>query len=483
MATSSAKPYHLEDDMTSRFSATPLATDQSACYESWRSYYVTESTLWTPYPAQTTTKVFETIESFGDNSTYTECDGIPRFKFNSPPTSTRTRTVSVVSASAGAAHLDHATNEPQCRFDEKFCEAMWDSYTARRLRSADDDFEFYDAGSPMGRIAERCPRPRECYLDMGEEVVLIYWPSNLASRDICASNGYGQAITLAADSNAMTVITTSAITFKGRDLISKYYIKSNITGGDFQSKNSFLGSSVLSGPFTFTSPTVYLAHHPISAREWIMGKHDPFAYQTELLGEVSSVIRTASIIPLSPNDIFSVRLARGSERDGIQFAQLVAKGEFQPNPIEAYSNSGHPKLETVPFDFGHLQNPVPASVYYEARSADCWGIKQTHCGTITDDTYRPKLIIKNKVWASIAPKWYECQRPVLVDPPIALTAVNTLQIPVLSPITRPTPAQAGMSLAQPFSSPTPGSRKSIPRRMSLGLLSLLLALLPLESVR
>lgn len=108
----------------------------------------------------------------------------------------------------------------------------------------------------------------------------------------------------------------------------------------------------------------------------------------------------------------------------------MAKGKFQPDPTKGFvNNRGERELETVPFDFGHLQSPVPASVYYDARSEDCWGIKQTHCGTITDDMYRPQLMIKNKVWASIAPKWYACQRPELVDPPIVLSSVDTLKIP------------------------------------------------------
>jgi hypothetical protein len=90
----------------------------------------------------------------------------------------------------------------------------------------------------------------------------------------------------------------------------------------------------------------------------------------------------------------------------------------------------------MPFDFGQIQDPVPASVYYNART-DCRGT-QTHCGTITDDSYSPNLVLKNKVWFSMMPpEAFGCLRPLIVDPPIALkpmrvSSLEEAHIPVFT---------------------------------------------------
>jgi hypothetical protein len=98
------------------------------------------------------------------------------------------------------------------------------------------------------------------------------------------------------------------------------------------------------------------------------------------------VLRSAGVIPLAAEDVYSVRPRADLFKRRPHYAQLVAKGEFQPsdppgNRFEGFSYAE----EMVPFNFANLQDPVPASVYYDARFEDCWG-KQSHCGTITDDT-------------------------------------------------------------------------------------------------
>jgi hypothetical protein len=79
--------------------------------------------------------------------------------------------------------------------------------------------------------------------------------------------------------------------------------------------------------------------------------------------------------------------------------------------------------ETKPFEFGHLQNPVPASVYLDARD-DYWG-EQSHC-TLTDDSHRPKLLFRNHVRHSLLLYQYACQLPTLADPPVTLLPIDTL---------------------------------------------------------
>jgi hypothetical protein len=109
---------------------------------------------------------------------------------------------------------------------------------------------------------------------------LIYWPDNIVSRDICAQGGNGSSTT-APWTTKMTVFTTDAITFRGRDLyirsidelpLEKYWEKP--LRWDFRSDANQLISgtsynlgTVLTGPFTFTSLTVYVAYREISRIE------------------------------------------------------------------------------------------------------------------------------------------------------------------------------------------------------------------------
>jgi hypothetical protein len=80
----------------------------------------------------------------------------------------------------------------------------------------------------------------------------------------------------------------------------------------------------------------------------------------------------------------------------------------------------------VPLDLSNLPNPVPASVYFDARSDDCWA-KHSHCSTITDDSYRPRLAIKARVWSSLMEGWSDCYHGSLVDPPIGLRPLTEAQ--------------------------------------------------------
>jgi hypothetical protein len=209
-----------------------------------------------------------------------------------------------------------------------------------------------------------------------------------------------------------------------------------------------VGTSVLKGPFTFTSLTVYLAHHAIVGQT-----------MTQFPGNFTPVwgttmIRSAGIVPLRADQVSSVRPLRQNalQMSGLAYAQLVANGTYDQ---AQYSN----RWEMSSFNFAHLQNPVPASVYYDARSNDCWGgLKQSHCGTITDDTFRPQLAFGNKVWASIASDWFDCYQPGLVDPAIVLHPVQTtLAAPLLAHKTTAQPGLFRTAMAHPY-------RGSWPRR-------------------
>jgi hypothetical protein len=73
------------------------------------------------------------------------------------------------------------------------------------------------------------------------------------------------------------------------------------------------------------------------------------------------------------------------------------------------------------FDYGHLEDPVPASIYYDAMYEQCWGDrKEDPCATLTDGRYRPPLEFRSTIWKSLLGDYAHCSRPGLVDPPIAL---------------------------------------------------------------
>jgi len=75
----------------------------------------------------------------------------------------------------------------------------------------------YDALVTKTESRERCLIRMEA-----DEVILFYWPPTLTSRDICAGNGYGTAITVSTNTIFPSIITTSAITFKGPDTFPLY---------------------------------------------------------------------------------------------------------------------------------------------------------------------------------------------------------------------------------------------------------------------
>ena len=175
----------------------------------------------------------------------------------------------------------------------------------------------------------------------------------------------------------------------------------------------------MTGSWVLTSPAVYLAHRPIIGRGFNRqngGGVGPFN-----LTLTSYTVRPSGLFSLQSQDIFSKRPVLFRSKDNVEEARLIAKGLWRPERGQLYA--GQDLLyETNSFDFGHLKNPVPASVYFDARE-DCWG-EQTHCATITDDSYRPRLLLKRSIWRSLLGNHYFCELPLLVDPPVTLRPIE-----------------------------------------------------------
>ena len=290
-----------------------------------------------------------------------------------------------------------------------------------------------------------------CVLKFDTEVLLLYWPPNA---------------TTATTSEPLVTFVTSAITFKGQDM---YYIGyENTYEKEFYATDSidYVYPSVLRGPFTFTSPMVYIAHKPISARRW-----GTFQFSTKIGSTWLQIrknwvptIRTAGTMEIHSSDVFSLRPGHGTV-DGAEYVKRVVQGRFQmelPEWDEKHHqfNNWDILQETQPFNFKDLDYPVPASAYFDARSRDCWG-DQSHCQTITDDNYRPHLQLHSSIWPALfqsALKITHCAVPDLVDPPIVLGSIQLDASAMRPTITRP-------SLQKPYN-PTnkvaPGSLPTAP---------------------
>jgi hypothetical protein len=264
-------------------------------------------------------------------------------------------------------------DSPNCSIGRAFCDKLF-------LAGVD-----YVASSRTNKIIpppfRACPVRPFCKLSL-HEVVIIYWPDNVVSRDICGNDGYGSSEVLAhiPTLSEPIVVTTTAITFRGQDLyirsINGTAVYTYLTKAqEYVEMENFVqmvnGSvlepyilpSTMRGSWTFTYPTVYLAHREITANM-------VQSFSTGSPSVSSLYIRSAGIIPVDREDISSVRWVihhNYTAQGGLQTARLVAKGLFRPT-VEYYVNG---KFETRSFDFGHLADPVPASVYYDAHAQDC----------------------------------------------------------------------------------------------------------------
>jgi hypothetical protein len=389
--------------------------DSKSCDEAWSSWTSHQAAmsgrniLSISRSTSSWTTVWETIERFGPGKTSTDCDDIPRFSFDRSATSSATKTVTQSGQDVVDTHVwwpkFNASNDlprPGCRANTDFCEAKKERLWRDRGDSIDRGFDF-----PYVVIDGACGGSERtwCRMDYDAEVVLLYWPPKLENRDICTSDGFGSATTIQPNfTNAVPIsIVTSAITFEGQDI--------------WESGRSHVMPWTLTGPFTLRYPTVYLAHHPLTRYD-ITSKADREYIEKPI------VIRTAGIMPVPVSELYTYVPDFGNHKLGLEYAKQMANGQFHLQEEWGVRQAGNLSFTTRTLrqlNLGHLQNPIPASIYYDAR-LDCTGF-QSHCGVITDDTYRPSIVLKNKAWHSILPDHFTCGMGALNDPPRALTAI------------------------------------------------------------
>jgi hypothetical protein len=258
-----------------------------------------------------------------------------------------------------------------------------------------------------------------------------------------------------------------------RDLSLKHEVLCSLILGTTYNYSKPSGAFTLTGNFTFVYPTVYMAHRFITVSAggvWLWNKEpEDFPH--------SSQVRSPGVVALDPNDVYTLQPQK-LHYVGTDYASLVARGAFTHEPREELVDGStwfpKPRSVILPLKYSDLQDPVPASLYYDAQANFCWGSNsQQPCATITDGSYRPQLAFKRKVWQSILTSLddWGCAMPTVVDPPIALRPVNSLNDLVLPSFAYIQPshttdtmatiataqtrmAQPGTGLGQPFPAPT-----------------------------
>jgi hypothetical protein len=408
--------------------------------DEWRRCFPTKILSPSDFQTFTATSILQTIKRIGPGSTYEDCDRITRFKFspNASITTTRsliTMTDRVYDLGNWTAQCTSSSTSPPpmpplpCKVPPAFCDDLWASYASKfRTFSETEPFQ-----TVPGRPVLPCVNKGQCVLDFLNEVVLLYWPPKLTSRDICASNGLGSAETISVRHSSTVVTTISEITFRGTDLYRLSWIAK---GHTHTWKDPVVDPTTITGPWVLTSPNIYLAHRPITAVSFGLedGSLGDFS-----LDEITETIRTAGLITLQSDDLYSQRPSYFKTNGGVELARKIANGLWRAEPGQL-GTGGTTSYETERFDFGHLKDPVPARVYFDARE-DCWG-EQTHCATITDDSYRPKLLVKRHVWRSYLSNHYFCALPSIIDPPIALQSIEFDDFDAGPTLPRVFPAQA-----------------------------------------
>jgi hypothetical protein len=278
---------------------------------------------------------------------------------------------------------------PRCYVPPTLCEGIWAAINDQDEVGVYPGIIRHDRAIsyPMDMMNEICPPPdRVCQAVMRKEVLIMYWPDSLRLDNSSNCGGgldlggrSGSALFTANKRQEMKtntkplVVTTDRITFRGVDLVK---IDKGAT-----KPAAFVPPSVLTGHFEFTSPTVYIAHHDISASiahiSYIDGTKE-YVLRARTGSPTHTLIRAAGSMAVLPELISSIRVSRsqsnglGSAVDAKEYVQQVAAGNFDPHTSLEFvflPTYDLPSQTTLPLNLADLVDPVPASVYYDARQA------------------------------------------------------------------------------------------------------------------
>jgi hypothetical protein len=405
LTITSANPPTIDQagDISSPFNNT---ADQ-ACYHSHEAYFKQleqervefyDSAVQSGAEFVTQISIFETTKSYGQGKLYTMSDGIPRFRFEGPPTSIKVSSVTVTRTRLNATFVGE-TVKPSCEIPAALCQTLWLSYFSQK-RSAE-----VNTTSGLEALGKICPVPQKCDLRSQNEAYFLFWPPIKASKtNYTQTNSnydtHSQLITM--------MITTDVMKFDGKDIYFRGSI--NQLGITSQQSNiTYMRPWTLSGPFTLTLPTVYLVITSLRLNDE--------------RSTASYVSPEGWPIPLRSEEIFSLRPSRRDAITGANYPMLVGQGKYSPKIL--LNEVIHMDIEGL--NYNEMIGPIPADRYFDARYEDCWD-KQTHCATITDDNYRPDLAIPGDIWSRLFPIPNDCPYIMLQDPPLALEPLRELEL-------------------------------------------------------
>jgi hypothetical protein len=225
---------------------------------------------------------------------------------------------------------------------------------------------------------------------MGWEAVLFHWGDHSPTKPLCSTNEVSRTTaTQIYPQISPYIVTQSAITFKGEDV----WLYRN-------RRRAITTTSVLHGPFYFTSPTVYIAHHDIVMERKTLG-----------ITLQAGTVKTAGVIAVNATDVYTNHMSISNAH---KWASSVSRDRLN-------NSFKYPSTSLRRMNFADLKNPVPATAYY-SHHHHCWWAGKA-CATITDNTFRPALFFHDRIWLSIFSDYYPtgCSWPVVWDPPLEIT--------------------------------------------------------------
>jgi hypothetical protein len=239
------------------------------CYQSYVDYSLDRIPRWKEcHPSKTPlssdrlpfsgSNVLLSVQTIGPGSTYKACDDIPRLKFS--PNAKLTRTTATIMLTHHGWDVPPSwtedcapattTRSPRCRVPREFCDSLWTSYhKALEMFSETGPFQ-----TAPGMTLYPCQIP-DCHLNDQDDHVVIYWPPEVVSRNICAREEADFGRTLPPRSPSVTTITK--INFPGLNSYHLSWVSDGYTG---RWDDPRLEPSVLTGSWELTSPNILVAH-------------------------------------------------------------------------------------------------------------------------------------------------------------------------------------------------------------------------------
>jgi hypothetical protein len=161
--------------------------DSERCLQSWNAWSSSdinpplEFIASTRYPI---TAIYETWQPVGDGGVYTiPCDGIPRYSFHSPPTTSTSRLVTVTATQShfvvrrGSAAIPH----PICQASSDYCREAFKNRKGKQLIRSDNDtvarnFKAAPEFGPCSFMIQLDEEPElyNCDLQHESEIMLFY---------------------------------------------------------------------------------------------------------------------------------------------------------------------------------------------------------------------------------------------------------------------------------------------------------------------